>query len=377
MAYNRSEGGIKGGIISKFMRRPRTKWVCPSLGVAAVAVVVAIFSGSLTLFGDRLATLTQPNSAPVADQNVCSNSAKPPDHYDHVVWILEENKALNQVIGHADAPFISSLAKQCGYSTNYGDDEPRSAKGLGYHSLSHYLAGVSGSNCDLGNGQLGTHCVMNDAITPAKQSLSTETIFQQAQAAGLSWRSYQESSPSNCSLMSRRLYAARHDAALYFDSIRSTCPIYDIAIPGLANANDAPSGALISAIRSGKLPSFSYVTPNLNNDMHNGSVKIGDAWLRAYLEPLFDSADYKAGKVAVFIIWDEAQKAGQPLPNLVIAPSVHTGAVNAPMNGFTVLGTTQQLLGLPRLGCATGTPPGGMGTCGNGATTDLRAVFGL
>ena len=49
----------------------------------------------------------------------------------------------------------------------------------------------------------------------------------------------------------------------------------------------------------------------------------------------------------------------------------------APMNGFAVLGTTEDLLGLPRLGCATGTPPGSVGQCYAGATTDLRAVFGL
>jgi hypothetical protein len=350
-------------------------WV--SAAVIIVAVVGLVSTNSLSFISGQFAALPQPSSAPVSDQNVCGNAAKPPERYDHVIWILEENKSLSQVIGNKDAPFISSLARQCGYSTNYGDDEPRPTRGLGYHSLSHYLAGVSGSNCDVGNDRLGTNCMMNDAVTPAKQKLSTESIFHQVQTASLSWRSYQESAPNNCSLFSRGLYAARHDAALYFDSIRPTCSTFDIAIPGFVPGKGAPTGPLIEAISQGNLPTFAYITPNLINDMHNGSVKHGDAWLKSYLEPLFRSAEYRAGRTAVFIIWDEAPKTGQPLPNLVIAPSVRSGAVAAPMNGFTVLGATEQLLGLPPLGCASGKAPGGVGTCGSGATTDLRAVFGL
>jgi len=259
-------------------------------------------------------------SKPVTVTNVCGQAAKPPTHYDHVIWITEENKALGQVIGSQNAPFISSLAKQCGYSVKFTDNEPRPAWSLGYHSMSHYLAGVAGSNCVTGNNRQGTGCLTNDAIKPAKDSLPTESIFQQLNTAGLSWKSYQESAPRNCSLTNHGLYAARHDAALFFSAVRPDCQTADVTIPTLANGQNTPSGQFIDDITRNALPTFSFVTPNLNNDMHNGSVKLGDAWLQAYLEPLFRSADYQSGRVAVFVIWDEAPHANQTLPNLVIAP---------------------------------------------------------
>jgi hypothetical protein len=347
-------------------------------GVATVLLGLTLWASFGWLIRDWLADLPiKLTSQPIATANVCGQAVKPPSHYDHVIWITEENKSLSQVIGSPKAPFISSLAKQCGYSTKYTDNVPRPSWSLGYHSMSHYLAAVAGSNCESGNNRRGTGCLYNDAIKPAQKTLSTVSIFQQLKDAGYSWKSYQESSPRNCSLTNRGLYAARHDAALFFSAIRPDCSASDIAIPTLTNGQNTPTGQLIQDIKNNKLPTFAYVTPNLNNDMHNGSVKLGDAWLQAYLEPLFASADYKKGSIAVFIIWDEAPRVNQTLPNMIIAPSVHGGGIAVPVNGFAVLGATEDLLGLQRLGCATGTPLGAVGQCYSGATTDLRAVFGF
>lgn len=326
---------------------------------------------------DWRADLAHFTSAPVAESAVCNTGSTPPTTYKHVIWILEENKSISQVIGNKNAPFISSLANQCAYTTNYTDDEPRLPKVKGYHSLSHYIAGVSGSNCVDGNDHQGTGCLTNDALGPAKQSLPTMTIFQQLQMTKLTWKSYQESSPGNCSLTGKGLYAPRHDAVLYFSAIRAECKKSDIAIPDLTEVDDTPTGPLIRAIQDNTLPTFSYVTPNLDHDMHNGSVELGDAWLRAYLDPLFKSPEYKNGSTAVFVIWDEANRTGQTLPNLMISPSAHGGITGVPVNGFAVLGATESMLGLSRLGCAADTPPGGVGSCYAGANTNLRAVFGL
>jgi hypothetical protein len=349
------------------------------VGLVVIAITtLVLLSGVGDILFDYLIDLhVSLVSTPTAATNICGQAVKAPLKYDHVIWITEENKSLKQVIGSPSAPYISSLASQCGYSTNFTDNEPRPIWSLGFHSMSHYLAGVAGSNCKTGNNRQGDGCLMNDSINPLFQTLPTVSIFEQLKKAKLTWRSYQESAKANCSLTGLGLYAARHDPVLFFPTLRSNCEFNDVAIPTLANAQNAPTGRLIDDIKNGTLPTFAYVTPNLNNDMHNGSVKLGDAWLQAYLEPLFASAEYKKGRTAVFVIWDEAPLAGQTLPNLFIAPSIHGGATALPMNGFAVLGTTEDLLGLPRLGCATGTPPGGVGQCYSGATTDLRNVFGF
>jgi hypothetical protein len=346
-------------------------------GLGAIAIgAIVLQTGLGSIIRDYIIDLrVSLASAPTATANICGQAVKKPATYDHVIWITMENKSLGQVIGNRNAPYISSLATQCGYSTNYNDNEPRPVWSLGFHSMAHYLAGVAGSNCVTGNNRQGTGCLTDDATNPLFQTLPTVSIFEQIKKAKLTWKSYQESAEANCSLTGMGLYAARHDPVLFFPALRTDCSFNDIAIPTLTNAQNGPTGKLIDDIKNNTLPTFAYVTPNLNNDMHNGSVKLGDAWLQAYLEPLFDSVEYKKGRTAVFILWDEAPLAGQTLPNLVIAPSVHGGATTLPMNGFAVLGTTEDLLGLPHLGCATGTPPGGIGTCNSGATTNLRRVF--
>ena len=39
-----------------------------------------------------------------------------PAHHRHVIVIVEENKAYDQVMGHA--PYQTSVAKKCGYAAN-------------------------------------------------------------------------------------------------------------------------------------------------------------------------------------------------------------------------------------------------------------------
>jgi hypothetical protein len=305
---------------------------------------------------------------------VCGYKSAAPAHYTHIIWILEENRSLSQVMNQANAPFISNLASQCAYSTKFSDNEPRQAFGAGYHSVVHYIADLSGSNCITGNATTGSGCLAGNANNPRLASLPTDSLIQQITSAGLTWKSYQESAPSACSLSNYGAYVARHDGVLYFSQIRSACQKDDVPIPTLRGH---PSGALISAIDSNSLPTFSYVTPNLYHDMHNGSVVSGDSWLRSYLLPIFHSPSYLNGKTAIFVVWDEATKSSADLPNLIIAPTVRSGPNTIPMNGFTVLRTTEDMLGLPRLGCANGTPPGGVGSCYSGSSTNLRQALSI
>lgn len=346
-------------------------------GITAFVLALIVWVDPWRVAAEIRDELSGVSTGPVAVSNVCGTSRPAPKQYEHVIWIMEENQPLSHVIGYKYAPFLTSLSKECAYSTNFSDNEPRSLFTPGYHSLSHYVATLSGSNCMSGNNRNGSSCITNDHIGPTKQSLSSMSLFQQVSEAGRQWRSYQESAPSSCSLTGKKPYTPRHDGALFFSAIRNQCRSWDVPIPAYNHYEDAPTGPLAEAIRNDKLPAFSYITPNLNHDMHDGSVKAGDGWLKSYLELLFTSPEYRSGKTAVFVIWDEAPRKGQPLPNLVIAPSVHGGAVKVDANGFGVLGTTEALLGLSKLGCASGLPPGGTGQCYTGATADLRGSFGL
>jgi hypothetical protein len=99
----------------------------------------------------------------------------------------------------------------------------------------------------------------------------------------------------------------------------------------------------------GPLPTFAFVTPNLCHDTHDCSVAAGDAWLKAFLPPLIASDEYRAGTTAIFVVWDEYT----PMPNIVIGPTVPAGTVSAqPFDQYSLLRTTEELLGLPLLGRA-------------------------
>jgi hypothetical protein len=351
------------------MKWPRNTYTMLFLCGLIVSAVWLRFEQSKTVF---LATANTASARSVP--KVCGFKSAAPTHYTHIIWILEENRSLGQVMNAANAPFISDLASQCAYSTKFTDNEPRQAFGSGYHSVVHYIADLGGSNCITGNATTGTGCLAGNANNPLQASLPTGSLLQQLASAGLTWKSYQESAPSPCSLTNSGAYVARHDGVLYFSQLRSACQKNDIPIPTL---RARPSGALISAISSNSLPTFSYITPNLYHDMHSGSIAAGDGWLKSYLLPIFRSRAYLDGKTAIFVVWDEATKSNADLPNLIIAPTVRSGPNSISMNGFTILRTTEDMLGLRRLGCASGTPPGDVGTCYSGASTNLRLALSI
>ena len=56
---------------------------------------------------------------------------------DHVVVVMEENHAYNEIIGSASAPYINSLASQYGVATSY--------VAVAHPSLPNYLALTGGS----------------------------------------------------------------------------------------------------------------------------------------------------------------------------------------------------------------------------------------
>ena len=114
-------------------------------------------------------------------------------------------------------------------------------------------------------------------------------------------------------------YAVRHNPPPYFTTL-SGCATFDVPHPQLA-----------TDLSSGNLPAFSFVTPNLIDDMHDETVADGNAWLSGNLPVIFNSSEYKSGATAVFVTWDEGEGGTSN---------------NCARN------TTEDLLGLPELGLA-------------------------
>jgi hypothetical protein len=175
----------------------------------------------------------------------------PPPTYAHVIWIWMENKSYKTIIGNPSAPYLNNtVAPDCGLATNYFN--------ASHPSTPNYLAATSGST----NG-VSTDCLPKRCPDP------NPSIFGQLEAAGMSWRSYEESMPSNCYKSNypttAPVYVPRHNPAVYYNDAASSCLTADIPM------GDASSGAFATDLANGTLPNFSFVTPNLTDDMHSGT----------------------------------------------------------------------------------------------------------
>jgi hypothetical protein len=299
-----------------------------SLAVAALAA----------LAWPAASAFAAPGPAPTAGP--CGTVATPPT-YQHVIWIWMENHSYGDIVGNtSQAPYINSLAAECGLATNYHN--------ISHPSLPNYIAGTSG----LSVSQLK---VFKSDCKPSKHcSTAAPSIFGQ----GESWRAYEESMPSACDPSNSGEYAVRHNPPPYYTML-SGCASFDV-----------PYTQLASDLAANTLPAFSFVTPNLISDMHDGTINQGDTWLADNLPVILNSAQYQSGTTAVFITWDEGAggKSGEDcaanptdeschVPTIVISPSTPVGSTSSALfNHYSLLGTTESLLGLPQLGQAATSP---------------------
>jgi hypothetical protein len=244
-----------------------------------------------------------------------------------------ENHTWSDVFGNASAPYLNTLAGKCGTDSVYSS--------VGSPSLPNYLGATSGS----------TQSVTDDG-DPSAHTFSVDNLFRQVRTAGGSERSFAESMPAPCTLVSAGSYAAKHNPAVYYvgGSDRTAC-----------QADDLPFTAFSNVLASGRLPTFTSITPNGCDDMHDCSVATGDQWLSTWVPRILNTASYRAGTTALFIVWDEPT----PLANVVVAPSVRSGTVSGTaVSHYSLLRATEEMLGLPLLGEAATSP-------------DLRTVFGI
>ena len=248
--------------------------------------------------------------------------------YRHIIWIWMENRTYSSVLGSGSAaPKLSAYARKCGLATaSYAVTHP---------SLPNYLAATSGST-----GGVSSDC------SPASCPQNRRSLFAQIQNAGKQWRAYVESMPRNCFGSSSGSYAPKHNPAAYFTPVRSRCRSWDVPMGG-------SSGAFATALAQATLPAFSFVTPNLCHDGHDCSTSSADAWLGTWLGRITASAAYRAADTAVFVTWDEGVGSDQHIATVVIAPTVPAGLrVTTRFTHYSLLRTTEDLLGLPRLGSA-------------------------
>src|SRR4051812_20938754 len=131
--------------------------------------------------------------APPPPPGTCGSAPAPPA-WQHVVWIVMENKDYSQVVGSPDAVYVNELADACGLATQY--------QAVAHPSLPNYVALTSGD----------TQGVKDDS-GPDAHPLAVPSIFSQL---GGDWRALQETMPDNCARSDAGRYAVHHNPAVYY-----------------------------------------------------------------------------------------------------------------------------------------------------------------
>jgi hypothetical protein len=192
----------------------------------------------------------------------------------HVVWIFMENHDYAQIAGHS--PYLNTLGGQCAVGTQANLTHP---------SLPNYMAATGGATI-----------FTNDCTTCTTGGPS---IFGQVGAAG--WKAYEESMPSAGYLgATSGRYAKKHNPASYYTAIRSAYATRGVPMGSYT------AGALHSDVVNGRLPRFSFVTPNLCSDEHDCAVSTGDAWLSKVVPMILAGPNYQAGDTLLVIPYDES-----------------------------------------------------------------------
>ena len=252
-----------------------------------------------------------------------------------VFTIVMENHSRGEILGNSSAPYINSLAKKYAVAEGYHDSYV-------HPSEANYLWMSAGENFD----------VLDDDDPDAHHLASKSHIADQLEAAGLTWRSYQEAMGEPCGIKSHGRYAAKHNPFVYYDDVTGwDGTSYQ---PGLrCNDHVVDYTNLATDIANNKVPRYAFITPDLDNDMHDGSISDGDRWLSQEIPKIMASDAYKKGGV-IFLLWDEG--GGYPAADdpamLVISEGAKPAFVSSEdYDTSAYLRTVEALLGVAPLPC--------------------------
>ena len=292
--------------------RSRSLWPLAAVTAIATLGVVAL----------------QPHAAPVAATTTHIASAKlvasTVPTPAHVVVVMEENHSYSDIIGDtADAPYMNSLAAQGALMT--------SSYAVTHPSEPNYMALFSGTTDGL------------TADTCPYSAGSAANLGSELLAAGDTFKGYSEGLPKTGSTTcTSGNYARKHSPWINFTNVPA--------------ADSLPFTSFPSSSNYASLPTLSFVIPNLNDDMHNGTIKKADTWLKTNMSAYATWA--KANNSLLIVTWDEDDYTeNNQVPTLFVGADVKTGDYDETVNHYNVLATLEQMYGLAEVGASSGATP--------------------
>jgi len=309
--------------------------VLASVMLAAGALVAGCSSAPGTAAPKPAAT-----TSALAPRSVPSSASSPTGGLGSIrkiLVIMEENHSLQQIFP-GGMPYLWSLAQRYAYASDWSD--------VAHPSLPNYLAIFAGS-------------AFNDPqdCTPAPGcSYPGPSVFGQALARGKSAKAFEESMPQPCDAGFAGEYDVNHNPWAYFPSEAASCRANDVP------AGTPAGGALADVVRGGALPDVGLITPNLLHDGHDGTLAQADAWLRGWVPVLTSGPDWRSGRLAIVVVFDEGETTEQ-VPFVLMAPGLSRVKISESANQYALTRLIDAVIGVPPLRQA-------------GSATDVASLLG-
>jgi phosphatidylinositol-3-phosphatase len=259
--------------------------------ISGTPTAVATSSFTIGVKDATGATASQPLSITVTNP-----VSVPP--FGHIVIVVEENTNYATVVGNTSSmPYLNSLIAHYGLATQY----------------------YANSHPSIGNYEMlvtGEVLTNDDNQTPASFPVSSDNIVRELMAGGKTWKAYAESIPSVGYIGGNSgSYLVRHVPLAYLTDVQDSTTNRQDLVPFSQFATD---------LAAGKLPNFSFVTPNSCDDAHDCPLATADNWLQANIAPLLTSAPFKDDGLLI-IVFDESQNdntnGGGRVASVLISPA--------------------------------------------------------
>jgi acid phosphatase len=237
---------------------------------------------------------------------------------DHIVVVVEENRGYAQIMDKLNInSYIHALAKRgVLFTQSYGVTHP---------SQPNYLALFSGV----------THGITNNACP---NTFDSDNLATRLLDSGLSFASFAESLPEvgDVTCISGA-YHRKHNPVSNWQGTRFAAGLNKRFV-------DFPQDF-------SKLPTISFIIPDQDNDMHDGSFEAADDWLKTRIAPYANWA--MEHNSLLILTWDEDNyQADNHIVTILVGPMVKAGKSAQRINHYSVLRTLLDFYDLPALGAS-------------------------
>jgi hypothetical protein len=256
---------------------------------------------------------SSPTSAAPPSAGSSSPTAAGVPRFAHIVVAVLENHSFDQVVGQPDAPFVSSLVATGAVMTQ--------SYALTHPSEPNYLAMVSGS----------TQGITDDACP---LSFSGPNLARSLLDAGHTFAGYAEDLPAvGYTGCSAGLYARKHSPWVNFTNVPASLNLPMTRFPS----------------RYAQLPTVSFVIPNLEHDMHDGTLAAADSWLHGQLGGY---AAWAPSHNSLLIITadEDDHSADNRIATLLVGAHVAPGRYAQRIDHYGLLRTIEDAYGLAPVG---------------------------